>query len=134
MLTSNTRVTAIIGGINIGVCAFKGGGAVTAEETKYRPGSMQPEASLGGPTSVENVTCRKMFDPELRGLFHTLAAMVGRASATVTSQPLDADGNPEGDPQIYRGVLMSVTPPDSDANANAAAEMEFVVSTHGSIA
>lgn len=134
MLTSNTRVTAVIGNLNIGVCAFKGGGAVTAQETKYRPGSMQPETSLGGPVSVDNVTIRKMFDPELRGMFHAIAAMVGKASCTITSQPLDGDGNPEGDPQIYRGILLSMTPPDSDANANAAAELELVVSTHGSIA
>ena len=134
MLTSNTRVTAVVGGINLGVCAFKGGGAATAEETKYRPGSMQPEQSLGGPVSVDNVTIRKMFDPALRALFHTLIAMVGKASCTVTSQPLDGDGNPEGDPQVYTGILLSVTPPDSDANANAAAELELVVSTHGSIA
>jgi hypothetical protein len=134
MLTSNTRVTAVVGGINLGVCAFKSGGGAKAEETKYRPGSMLPETSLGGPSSVDNVTIRKMFDPALRALFHTLASMVGKASCTVTSQPLDADGNPEGDAQVYTGVLLEVNPPDSDANANAAAELELVISTHGSIA
>jgi hypothetical protein len=134
MIVSQTRVTAVIGGINLGVCAFKGGGQVEAEETKYRPGSMQPQQSLGGPVSVENVTIRRLFDPQLRSLFHTLTNMVGKADCTVTSQPLDADGNPSGDPQIYRGVLNRVTPPESNSNANDAAELELEISTHGSIA
>jgi hypothetical protein len=134
MLVSNTRVTAQVGGINIGVCAFKGGGQTEAEETKYRPGSMEPQQSLGGPIAVENVTVRKLFDPQLRSLFHTLHAMCGKASMTITSQPLDADGNPEGRAQVYRGILTRVTPPDSDANATDAAELELEMSTHGSIA
>jgi len=134
MLTSNTRVTAQVGTISLGVCAFKDGGQVEADETKYRPGSMQPQTSLGGPVSVENVTIRRLFDPAMRGLFHQLAAMCGKASMTVTSQPLDADGNPEGDPQIYRGILTRVKPPASDANATDAAELELEMSSHGSIA
>jgi hypothetical protein len=134
MLTSNTRVTAQVGSISLGVCAFKSGGQVEADETKYRPGGMQPQASLGGPVSVENVTIRRLFDPAMRGLFHTLAGLAGKASMTVTSQPLDADGNPQGAPQVYRGILTRVTPPASDANANDAAELELEMSSHGSIA
>lgn len=133
MITSQTRVTAVVGTINLGVCAFKSGGQTEAEETKYRPGSMQPQQSLGGPISVENVTVRKLFDPEMRGLFHTLTALCGKASMTVTSQPLDADGNPSGRPQVYRGILNRVTPPESNSNANDAAELEIEMSTHGSI-
>jgi hypothetical protein len=134
MLTSNTRVTAQVGTINLGVCAFKSGGQIEADDVKYRPGSMEPQQSLGGPVSVENVTIRRMFDPEMRGVFHALASLCGKASMTVTSQPLDADGNPEGDPQVYRGILIRVTPPSSDANANDAAELELEMSSHGSIA
>lgn len=134
MIVSQTRVTAVVGGINLGVCAFKSGGQIEADETKYRPGSMQPQASLGGPVAIENVTIRRLFDPAMRGLFHTLANMVGKADATVTSQPLDADGNPEGRPQVYRGILTRCTPPESNSNANDAAELELEISTHGSIA
>lgn len=134
MLVSSTRVTAQVGGINLGVCAFKDGGQIEAEETKYRPGSMEPQQSLGGPVSVENVTVRKLFDPQMRSLFHTLAAMCGKTSMTITSQPLDADGNPEGRSQVYRGILTRVTPPTSDANSTDAAEMELEMSAHGSIA
>lgn len=134
MLVSNTRVTAQVGGISLGVCAFKGGGQIEAEETKYRPGSMLPQTSLGGPIAVENVTIRRLFDPEMRGLFHTLAAMCGKASMAITSQPLDADGNPEGRPQTYTGILTRVTPPDSNSNAADAAELELEMSAHGSIA
>jgi hypothetical protein len=134
MITSQTRVTASVGTINLGLCSFKGGGQTEAEETKYRKGSMQPQESLGGPTSVENVTIRKLFDPEMRGLFHALSAMVGKATMTVTSQPLDADGNPQGRPQVYSGILNRVTPPESNANANDAAELELECSTHGNIA
>lgn len=134
MLVSNTRVTAQVGGISLGVCAFKGGGQIEAEETKYRPGSMLPQASLGGPIAVENVTIRRLFDPEMRGLFHQLASMCGKASMSITSQPLDADGNPEGRPQTYTGILTRVTPPESNSNASDAAELELEMSAHGSIA
>jgi hypothetical protein len=134
MLTSQTRVTASIGTINLGVCAMKSGGQTEAQETKYRPGSMQPEQSLGGPVSVENVTVRKLFDPEMRGLYHQLHALVGKANMTVTVQPLDADGLPQGRPQIYAGIFNRITPPEANANANDPAEVEFECSTHGSIA
>lgn len=134
MLVSNTRVTAQVETISLGVCAFKSGGQIEAEETKYRPGSMEPQKSLGGPVGVENITIRKLFDPQMRALFHALANMCGKATMTVTSQPLDADGNPEGRPQIYSGILTRVTPPESNANANDAAEMELEMSADGSIA
>src|SRR5215207_3438373 len=131
MLVSNTRVTAQVGSINLGVCAFKDGGQIEADETKYRKGSMEPEESLGGPVSVENVTIRKLFDPQMRSLFHALAAGTGKVGMTVTSQPLDADGNPEGRAQVYRGILTRVTPPTSDSNSTDAAEMELEMSSHG---
>lgn len=133
MLQSNSSVTVMVGSTNLGTFSVKTGGQVEAQDTKHRPGGMLPEISLGGVVSVENVTVRKLYDTEMRSLFHQLASQVGKASATVSYQPLDADGNPSGRPTVYRGKLTRLMPPDADAGSNDAALLELEISTDGSI-
>lgn len=134
MLESNSSVTVQVGSLNLGIFAYKSGGQVEAEDTKFRPGAMQPQVSLGGPIGVENVTVRKLYDASARGVVKQLRAMCGKAEMTVTYQPLDADGNPSGAPDVYRGKLMRVTTPDADSNSNDAAQLELECSTHGAVA
>lgn len=134
MLEQNSTVTVNIAGASYGTWTTKSGGQVEAEDTKFKPGGMQPEISLGGVASVENVTISKLYDATMRSKFHTLAALVGKATMSVAYQPLDADGNPSGRAIVYSGRLIRVTPPDSDASSNDAAMIEVEMSSAGSIA
>lgn len=134
MLLSNTSVTVTVDGRKLGIFAFKSGGQTEADDTKFRPGSMQPEISLGGPVSVENVTVRKLWDAELRGLTNWLRTRVGKGGMTVIVQPLDQDGVPQGPSETYTGVLIRCTPPEADANVNDAAQLELEMSSNGSVA
>lgn len=133
MLGSQTRITVQVDGDNLGVFTYKSGGQTSAEDTKHWPGSMQPQIALGGPASVENVTVRKLWDPELRGKTARLRAKAGKASMTIVVQPLDADGLPQGSPEVYRGILTRVMAPESDAATAEAAFLELECSTHGSV-
>lgn len=126
--------TVSIDGTPLGVWDTLSGGDVGSEETKYKPGGMQPEVSLGGTTSVENVTLGRLMSREDWDFMHRLmSSRVGKAPCTVARQPLDVDGNPFGRPMVYQGVLQNVTPGDSDSNSSDAQVWEITVSTEGSI-
>jgi hypothetical protein len=127
------RVTVSVDGVgSLGVFDSKTGGNADSEETKYRPGGMATEISLGGPQTMENVTVGRLFDlfrdlPVLPQLF----AARGKASVTITDQPLDADGNAFGKPVVYHGKLKAVQMPDHDSNSNDAAKLELECSIAG---
>lgn len=128
-------ITATYDGKPMGKWDKKDGGAVTAQDTKYRPGGMSPEVSLGGPVSVENVTLTRMYDPVAdKALVKTLAGLVGRARVAVTQTDLDQYGAPLGNPYTYSGTLIRITPPAADSMSNAAAMLEAEISTDGRIA
>jgi len=129
--------TVTIDGKSFGVWDTLAGGDIESSETKYRPGGMQPEVSLGGNVSVNNLTLGKLltqgdYTDQLRALMTT--GRVGKAPASVSRQPLDADGNPFGTPLTYTGKLMHVLPGDTDSNGSAASQWQVVISTNGSIA
>lgn len=116
----------------LGVFDTIGGREVDSEETKYRPGGMGPQRSLGGQPTLGNVTLGRLYelarDYDLARWAQTRA---GRGRVTVSEQPLDTDGNPYGRPSVYRGVLKTVTIPDKDSDSNDAAIWTIVVSTEG---
>jgi hypothetical protein len=125
-------VTFICDGRAFGVYDSLSGGAVTAEETKHRPGGMGRQESYGGPASTENVTFSRVFkrgrDTEL---LHFLMSRVGKGRCTVNRQPLDSDGNAFGDPLVYTGILNGVTPGEVDSNSSDPDMYELEVSTDG---
>lgn len=126
--------TVTIDGTPLGVWDTLGGGGAESEETKYRPGGMQPQVSLGGPTSVGNLTLARLLGPDDWEVMHTLmSSRVGKADVTVARQPLDVDGNPFGRPLVYRGKLQNVNPGDTDSNSSDPHTWEIVVSTEGNI-
>lgn len=110
------NVTVSIDELTLGTFDKLTGGMIDSSETKYKPGGMAPEISLGGSKTVENVTVTRLykFDRD-HPLIGTLVSKVGKGNTTITKQPLDVDGNVFGAPMIYRGVLKSVTPPDHDS-------------------
>jgi hypothetical protein len=128
-------ISVTLDGEDLGTWDTMGGGAVTATETKYRPGGMEPEVSLGGQTSVDNVTLGRLLSTKddwdtMRAL---MAAKVGRSTVGVSRQPLDVDGNAWGDPLSYTGKLQQVVPGDTDSNGTGASVWQIVVSTAGGI-
>jgi hypothetical protein len=106
------------------------GGGVTAEDTKFYPGGMQQQIALGGRRSVDNVTVTRLYDlTRDHPIMGWLLAGVGKANATVTKTSLDVDGRVTGRPLVYRGKLMSVTPPSHDSESTDAATYELEISS-----
>lgn len=106
------------------------GGEVDSEETKYWPGGLGQQISLGGRRSVGNVTVGRLYDlardhPNMGWL----AGGVGKADVTVTKTSIDPDGNAFGRPLVYRGKMKQLTPPDHDSESSDAAVYEIEVSS-----
>lgn len=125
--------TVTIGGFNVGVWDTLSGGNVDSDETKYKPGGMGPEITLGGSTSVENITLGRLLTKDDWNVMAFLKNVVGKAEVTVSRQPLDVDGNPFGNPLVYTGILQAINAGDTDSNSSDAQVWEITVSTIGSI-
>lgn len=126
--------TVTIDGRPMGVWDSLDGGESDSEETKYKPGGMQPEVSLGGSRMIGNLTLARLLGRQDWDYMHRLMNRTGNAKCTVSRQPLDTDGNPFGRPLTYRGTLKTVTPGATDSTSSDAQTWEIVVSTEGSIA
>lgn len=123
-------VTASVDGTTLGTFDKLSGGEIDSEETKYKPGAMAPQVSLGGSVTVNNVTIQRLYrlDRDLPQL-PLLKSRVGKGKVTVTKQSLDVDGNPFGTPLVYRGVLKQLTFPDADSESSSAAMVQLEVSS-----
>ena len=132
-LESNSLVTVAVNGASYGIFMTKAGGEVEASDTKIYPGGMAPQVSLGGPVAVSDVTVSKLFDVTMQGQLHGLMAICGRASASVSIQPLDRDGAPTGRPIVYSGILKQVNAPGADSNSDDAALVELVIACDGAV-
>lgn len=126
--------TVTINGRPMGVWDTLDGGESDSEETKYKPGGMQPEISLGGSRSIGNLTLARLLTRQDWDFMRTAMNNTGTWRCTVSRQPLDIDGNPFGRPLTYRGVLKTVTPGATDSSSSDAQMWEIVVSTEGSVA
>lgn len=106
------------------------GGEKDSEESKYRPGNMGEPISLGGYTSVGNVTVSRLYKLERDyPLTANLLNRVGKGAVMVAKQSLDVDGNPYGKAIIYRGILKAVTLPEHDSESSDAALIELEISS-----
>jgi hypothetical protein len=128
-------VTVQVDAVSLGTFDKLSGGELDSEETKYRPGGMGAEVSLGGPKTVTNITVSRIYslDADHSTNLSTLKASVGKGVATVTKQPLDADGNTYGSPIVYTGVLKNVKLPDHDSGSNDPGMLELEISTNGTV-
>jgi hypothetical protein len=128
-------VTVSLDGRDLGVWDTVSGGEVDSEESKYRPGGMSPEISLGGTTTIGNLTVGRNLDA-LRDwpLIKWLAGRVGRGRGTIGVTPLDINGARNGDPLTYNGTLKTVTRPDIDSTGSDAAMVELEFTCDGAVA
>lgn len=110
------------------------GGDVDSEETKYKPGAMAPQISLGGSVTVSNITVQRLYrldrDPPQ---IPFLKGRVGRGQVVIKKQSLDVDGNPYGTPITYQGKLKMLNLPDADSESSAAAMLQMEISSAGTI-
>lgn len=128
-------VTVVIAGRDFGVWEGRTGGMGDSEETKVRLGAMGPQISIGGSTTIENVTIKKLYD--IDGIGNEIAWLYerrGKAPVSITTQPLDRDGNVRGKRFTYNGILKAVNPPEYDAEGNDAAVIELEVAVDSPVA
>lgn len=131
---SQYSVGVALDGVDTGIWDKLEGGAKDSEESKYRPGGMQQEISLGGQSTIENLTTTRLYDLSRdHELIRTFFARVGKGTVVITKQPLDIDGNVFGRPLVYTGKLKTVTPPDVDSESDDASLWSIEVTPGGTI-
>jgi hypothetical protein len=117
-----------------GLFSKREGGAVKAETGDYYPGGMEPGEATTSQATPELVTLGARGKVERRAQMRFIRSRVGKAEAIVNDQPLDGNGNPYGQPDVYAGILSGYTPPEHDAQATGdAAEFEVEVKPHGTV-
>lgn len=122
---NKARVTVAVDGIDLGAFMTKSGGQVSGESLKIRPAGGDAEQVLSSTKSYDSVVVAKLYSDEIRAKRLWLDSRVNKGKMVVSEQPLDADDNPFGRPDVYRGLLVRFTPPDRDANANTEANCEL---------
>lgn len=124
-------VTASVQGYGpLGVFDTMTGGETDSTDTKHHPGAMGPEEPLGGPATTSNVVISRNFkfarDRQLR---HQLRPLCGKRNLTIKKQPLDVDGHPIGNPEVFTGVLKRIQTPEPDSDSGDMAMVEIEQST-----
>jgi len=123
------NVTVSIDGVSYGTWDHLTGGDIDSVETKYAPGGMAPQVSLGGKQEVANVTLERLYDlTRDHTTVPTLRSKVGKGAVTVSKQPLDVDGNAFGSPIVYKGKLKKLGLPDANSESSEAAKIQLEVS------
>jgi hypothetical protein len=121
-------VTVSVDGEDLGTFDTSAGGETDSTETRHHPGGMGPEEALGGPATVSLITATRAYKHGRDGpLRHRLRNKAGKTRMRLKKQPLDADGHPAGEPEVFSGVFKRVaTPePDSDSGDFSVLELEM---------
>lgn len=128
----NVTVTVSYGGTarDLGTFDSLSGGEIDSEETKFWPGGLGQQISLGGRRTVNNVTVSRLYDlardhPNMGWL----SGGIGKADVTVTKTSITVDGVASGRPLVYRGKLKQLTPPEHDSESSDAAMYELEISS-----
>ena len=105
------------------------GGDLESEDTKTRPGGMQPQVNLGGPTTRTDATVTRPYTNELHPFVKPLEDAAGNSAMSISWVILDSTGaRPSSAPVItLHGILKNVTRPNWDANATGTAFLSLVM-------
>lgn len=127
-------VSLAIDGRDLEVWDKWSGGEIDSDESKYRPGGMAAEVSLGGTRTLGEITIGREYDflrdhPLVPWLFNR----VGSGRCVMGRQPLDVNGVPQGSPTTYTGTLKTLTLPDIDSMSNDAAIIELAITPDGTV-
>jgi len=134
MRASQYSVTVQVDDRPLGIFDKFEGGEGDSEETKYRPGAMGAEESLGGQATRANFSVSRRYrldrdHPNAKWL----DGRRGKGIVTASKQPLDTDGNPYGKPLVYGGTLKAVTFPDHDSMSDDPALLALEVTANGEL-
>lgn len=128
----NYLVTAVVNGVNYGTFDKMEGAEVDSEELKYSPGGMGAEISLGGRQTFGNITVSRMYDLNRdHAIVDGLMAIAGKATMSVSMQPLNNERVAVGRPLTYTGTLKRVGGPDHDSMGNDVSMLELEMTTTG---
>jgi hypothetical protein len=112
----------------------KSGGAKKSETAKWRDGGAVFADTITAPPEIGDVTLKNAYDPDVDGpMIATLLNQVGTLVTTLTQVPLYGDMTrvPGVKPLVYTdAVLVSVTPPEVNANSGDASTYELVFSVN----
>lgn len=128
----NVTVEVTYGGLTraLGTWDKLSGGEVDSEETKYFPGGMAAQVSLGGRRTVGNVTVSRLYRLDRdHPLVGWLLGGAGKATVTVTKASMTIDSAAVGNPLVYTGTLKAVTPPEHDSESSDAALLEMEITS-----
>lgn len=112
------RIKAGVTGVNpppIKSWQSMSGGDLSAEDTKTRPGGIEPQRSLGGPTTRSDCTVTRLHGTGIHPYIVQWEQAINQ-SMWVSYTPLDANSNPQGATITLHGYLKSVTQSEMDAD------------------
>lgn len=93
------------------------GGGSDSNEAFAKDGYGLPRRALGGPQTIDTITCSRGFYPDTdNGELEELIAGGGKIRVVANRQKLDPDGFVTGSPMIRRGMLKSCKPSDVDVS------------------
>lgn len=127
----NHRTTLTVDGVYLGAWESKTGGDSDSNTVQWQQAGMAGQISLGGAQITANVVLSRLEDAEILAVKKWLRSRSGRGVGTVTEQPLDGEGVPYGDPDVYQCVLKRVKGSDRNSNSNTAAEFEVELEVNG---
>jgi hypothetical protein len=113
-----------------GMWATYEGGALEADDQKTRPGGMQRQIAIGGPTSRNDVTITTQFTDAMAAIAQNFENRSGRGSLQVIVTYLDMDGNTTAFRFTRTGIVKSVQIPDVDVNSGDVAFLTVIGSMH----
>lgn len=108
------------------------GGALEADDQKTRPGGMQRQIAIGGPTSRGDVTVTTQFTDLIAKIAGNFEERSGRGAFEVHVTYLDANGFGTPYAFVRKGVVKSVQIPDVDVNGADVAFLTVIGSMHES--
>jgi len=113
-----------------GMWATYEGGALEADDQKTRPGGMQRQIAIGGPTSRGDVTVTTQFTDGIAKLAKDFENRSGRGKLSISVTFLDPDGVATGPSFTRSGIVKSVQIPDVDVNTGDVAFLTVIGSMH----
>lgn len=116
----NYLVSVVVNGQALGTFDAYSGGDAQAKSVKHRPGGMGPEKSYSSLPSYTTLTVSRVLEPARDWeLVRSLTQIAGRVDASMTEQPLDANGVAWGKPKTFTGHFLGVKPGKVDSTSDA---------------
>lgn len=114
--------------IPLGVFETKSGGDPSWPVEKHREGGMGKEVAFTGLPTFSDLTIGRRFDRVRDAeLYRRIVGLRG-ADASISAQPLDPNGAPQGRPYTFTGKLMSATDPEVDAQSSTPSNYQLMFS------